>query len=410
LDGSQYIYIKQHGMYFCLVTLNNVSPNAAVELLLRIAQITKDYCGTLTEEAIRKNFVLIYELLDEMLEFGYPQNTSTEYLKSFVFDEPAPTAPAQSATATVTNLVQRAVGRSNKTVASSAASKSVLSDGKATTANGQKNEIFVDLLERLTVLFSSNGSLLRADVEGVIKMKSFILGNPEIKLGLNEDLVVKDAGSTLGPRFGSVRLDDILFHSSVRTDEWDLDRTLALTPPDGEFNLMSYRLDATAGGQGADMPMPFRVFTFVDMPDPTLLDITIKVRAEFPSNVATSHLEVRCPIPASAVSGSCVVEDRQMPAKCELKVGERFAVWDLKRLPGGHEITLTAKLVLESNRDVSAASIKKEVGPVSLRFDIPMFSTSNLQIRYLRLASGSGAMPFRWVRTITQSDSYVVRT
>jgi hypothetical protein len=39
-----------------------------------------------------------------------------------------------------------------------------------------------------------------------------------------------------------------------------------------------------------------------------------------------------------------------------------------------------------------------------------MFSTSNLQIRYLRLASGSGAMPFRWVRTITQSDSYVVRT
>ena len=41
----------------------------------------KDYCGTLSEESIRKNFVLLYELLDEMLDFGYPQTTSTEHLK-----------------------------------------------------------------------------------------------------------------------------------------------------------------------------------------------------------------------------------------------------------------------------------------------------------------------------------------
>lgn len=401
-------------MYFCLLSLENVSPNAAVELLLRIAQITKDYCGTLTEESIRKNFVLIYELLDEILEFGYPQNTTTEHLKSFVFDEPATTTPTPSvssaATAAVTEIVQRAVGRPTKTAPSAAASKSVLSDPKSSTTNAQKNEIFVDLLERLTVLFSSNGTLLRADVEGVIKMKSFILGNPEIKLGLNEDLVVRDSGSTLAPRFGSVRLDDVLFHSSVRTDEWDLDRTLALAPPDGEFNLMQYRMDATAGGQGADLAMPFRVFTFVDMPDPTLLDITVKVRAEYPTNVGTSHLEIRCPIPAATVSGSCMVEDRQIPSKSELKIPERCAVWELKRLGGGQELTLTAKLVLESRGEISATAVKKEIGPVSLRFDIPMFSTSNLQIRYLRLASGSGAMPYRWVRTITQSDSYVVRT
>ena len=27
----------------------------------------QDYCGVLTEESIRKNFILIYELLDEMI-------------------------------------------------------------------------------------------------------------------------------------------------------------------------------------------------------------------------------------------------------------------------------------------------------------------------------------------------------
>ena len=33
----------------------------------RIAGLCKDYCGVLNEEAIRLNFVLIYELLDEVL-------------------------------------------------------------------------------------------------------------------------------------------------------------------------------------------------------------------------------------------------------------------------------------------------------------------------------------------------------
>ena len=33
----------------------------------RIAGLCKDYCGILNEEAIRLNFVLIYELLDEVL-------------------------------------------------------------------------------------------------------------------------------------------------------------------------------------------------------------------------------------------------------------------------------------------------------------------------------------------------------
>lgn len=47
----------------------------------------QDYCGTLTEESIRKNFVLLYELLDEMLDFGYPQTTSTEQLKLCVHNE-----------------------------------------------------------------------------------------------------------------------------------------------------------------------------------------------------------------------------------------------------------------------------------------------------------------------------------
>ena len=48
-------------------TRQNVSPSLIAELLLRISRIFRDYCGTLSEESIRKNFILIYELLDELM-------------------------------------------------------------------------------------------------------------------------------------------------------------------------------------------------------------------------------------------------------------------------------------------------------------------------------------------------------
>lgn len=69
LDGTTFVYpqLKQVGLYFVLTTMRNISPSFALELLHRLTRLFKDYCGTLNEESIRKNFVLIYELLDEIL-------------------------------------------------------------------------------------------------------------------------------------------------------------------------------------------------------------------------------------------------------------------------------------------------------------------------------------------------------
>lgn len=75
-----------------------MSPALGVELLNRIMKIIKDYCGMLTEEAVRKNFALIYELLDEAIvvasdgldsqDFGYPQDTTSEALANYVHNKP----------------------------------------------------------------------------------------------------------------------------------------------------------------------------------------------------------------------------------------------------------------------------------------------------------------------------------
>ncbi len=67
MDGINYLYLKKNGLYFVFTNKVNVSPTFVIELLTRITKVFKDYCGVLSEESIRTNFVLLYELLDEIM-------------------------------------------------------------------------------------------------------------------------------------------------------------------------------------------------------------------------------------------------------------------------------------------------------------------------------------------------------
>jgi len=59
--------VKVAGLLFVATTRVNVSPSLVLELLQRIARVIKDYLGVLNEDSFRKNFVLVYELLDEVI-------------------------------------------------------------------------------------------------------------------------------------------------------------------------------------------------------------------------------------------------------------------------------------------------------------------------------------------------------
>lgn len=67
MDGVNYFHVKVAGLLFVATTRVNVSPSLVLELLQRIARVVKDYLGILNEESLRKNFVLVYELLDEVI-------------------------------------------------------------------------------------------------------------------------------------------------------------------------------------------------------------------------------------------------------------------------------------------------------------------------------------------------------
>ncbi|PNX81767.1 AP-4 complex subunit mu-1-like protein, partial [Trifolium pratense] len=67
VDGVNYFHVKVAGLLFVATTRINVSPSLVLELLQRTARVIKDYLGVLNEDSFRKNFVLVYELLDEVI-------------------------------------------------------------------------------------------------------------------------------------------------------------------------------------------------------------------------------------------------------------------------------------------------------------------------------------------------------
>ena len=85
--------LQHANIYLVALTKRNSNVTAIFVFLERLVEIMREYFGQLEEESIRDNFVLIYELLDEAVDYGLPQNTATEALKQFVLNEPTVVAP-----------------------------------------------------------------------------------------------------------------------------------------------------------------------------------------------------------------------------------------------------------------------------------------------------------------------------
>ncbi|XP_062029546.1 AP-4 complex subunit mu isoform X1 [Rosa rugosa] len=398
VDGVNYFHVKVVGLLFVATTRANVSPSIVLELLQRIARVIKDYVGVLNEDSIRKNFVLVYELLDEVIDFGFVQTTSTELLKSYIFNEPIVIDAARLSSLGSTGLFMQGTKRMPGT----AVTKSVV----ANEPGGRKREeIFVDIIEKISVTFSSSGYILTSEIDGTIQMKSYLTGNPEIRLALNEDLGIGRGGTSAydyRSSFGSgaVILDDCNFHESVRLDNFDVDKTLTLVPPDGEFPVMNYRMTQ-------EFKPPFRINALIEEAGSLKAEVILKLYAEFPSNITANTISVQMPLPKYTMRASFELEPGAVGQTTDFKEANKRLEWGLKKIVGGSEHTLRARLTFSQEFH---GNITKEAGPVSMTFTIPMYNSSKLQVKYLQIAKKSGTYnPYRWVRYVTLANSYVAR-
>eukprot|EP00527_Entomoneis_sp_CCMP2396_P000712 CAMPEP_0198154834 /NCGR_PEP_ID=MMETSP1443-20131203/68815_1 /TAXON_ID=186043 /ORGANISM="Entomoneis sp., Strain CCMP2396" /LENGTH=464 /DNA_ID=CAMNT_0043821549 /DNA_START=344 /DNA_END=1739 /DNA_ORIENTATION=- len=390
----------RNGLIFGASSARNVSPNTVVELLSTIARIFKDYCGTLSEEALRKNFILCYELLDEMIDYGYPQVIRTENLKSFVYNEPIVVEPIVN-TGNMVNPKTASAAAVHKPVITSATTGGI---GKSFGSGPQKNEIFVDILERLNVIFSNNGYVLNSTIDGCIQMKSYLAGNPQLRLALNEDLIVgKDVPRGMFGAGSGAKVDDMNFNDCVNLSEFETARTLSFIPPDGEFAVLNYRITG-------EFATPFRIFPSIEEVEPNKLELTVLIRGEMAANHFGANVTVEIPMPTTnitTVSCNMITAPGTGYSNAEYTASSNKIVWTMKKFVGGGEQTMRAKISLDKP---VTTQWRQQLGPINMCFEIPMYNVSNVQVRYLRVAENMvGYTPYRWVRYVTQSSSYVCR-
>ncbi|XP_051255007.1 AP-2 complex subunit mu-B isoform X1 [Dicentrarchus labrax] len=276
------------------------------EFLYKMCDVMSAYFGKISEENVKNNFVLIYELLDEILDFGYPQNSETGALKTFITQQGIKSQHhTKEEQSQITSQVTGQIGWRREGI------------------KYRRNELFLDVLESVNLLMSPQGQVLSAHVSGRVVMKSYLSGMPECKFGMNDKIVIdkqgKGGSSEDGGKSGkqSIAIDDCTFHQCVRLSKFDSERSISFIPPDGDYELMRYRTTK-------DIILPFRVIPLVREVGRTKLEVKVVIKSNFKSSLLAQKIEVRIPTPLNTSGVQLIC----MKGKAKYKASENAIVWN----------------------------------------------------------------------------------
>nr|CAB3222086.1 AP-1 complex subunit mu-1 [Phallusia mammillata] len=365
-----FVFIRFSNLYMVATTNKNSNVMMVTSFMHKLCQIFAHYFKELEEESIKDNFVIVYELFDEVMDFGYPQFSDPKILQEYITQESHKLEVQVRPPSTVTNAV------------------SWRSEG----LKYRKNEVFLDVIESVNLLVSTTGNVLRSEIVGSVKMRVFLSGMPELRLGLNDKVLFQNTGRG---KSKAVEMEDIKFHQCVRLSRFENDRTISFIPPDGEFELMSYRLNTHV------KPLIW-IESVIERHSHSRVEIMVKAKSQFKRRSTANNVEILIPVPNDADSPkfkTSVGSVKWVPETTNI-------VWTIKSFPGGKEYLMRAHFGLPS---VESEEIEGRP-PISVKFEIPYFTTSGIQVRYLKIIEKSGYQALPWVRYITQNGDYQLRT
>ena len=90
-------------------------------------------------------------------------------------------------------------------------------------------------------------------------------------------------------------MEDVKFHQCVRLSRFENDRTISFIPPDGEFELMSYRLSTPV------KPLIW-VEAAVESHKGSRVEYMVKCKAQFKRRSTANNVEIYVPVPDDADS------------------------------------------------------------------------------------------------------------
>ncbi|KAH8878219.1 AP-3 complex subunit mu-1 [Schistosoma japonicum] len=215
--SNSLIHILRNNLYFLAVCANEISPLLVIEFLDCVNSIIEDYFGLATETSVKENVVLIYEILDEMLDGGFPLATESNILKEIV----RPPNFLQSLTDAVTG---------KNTIVGSTLPINQLSNirWRRSGVNYTNNETYFDLIEKIDAIIDRSGYVISKEIYGSVECLVKLSGTPDLTLAFTNHRLIDDAN----------------LHPCIRFSRWKRERILSFIPPDGKFCLFNYHVSS----------------------------------------------------------------------------------------------------------------------------------------------------------------------
>uniref|UniRef100_A0A3B5JVV3 AP-3 complex subunit mu-1 n=1 Tax=Takifugu rubripes TaxID=31033 RepID=A0A3B5JVV3_TAKRU len=361
------ISIYRGKLFFLSVVQNEVPPLFVIEFLFWL-NTDFDYFGDCSEAAINDNVVTVYELLEEMLDNGFPLATESNVLKEMI----RPPTILRSVVNTLT-------GGSNvgETLPTGQLSNIPWRRSGVKYTN---NEAYFDVVEEIDAILDKSGTTVCAEIQGVIEACVRLSGMPDLTL------------SFMNPRI----LDDVSFHPCVRFKRWESERVLSFIPPDGNFILMNYHVSSQ---NLVAIPVYVKQnINFFETGPCGRLDITIGPKQTMGKTV--EDLKVTICMPKSVLSANLTATQGNYTYDLATKV----LVWDIGKLNPQKLPNLRGTLTTQSGVP------KPEDNPsIQIGLKIQQLAISGLKVNRLDMY-GEKYKPFKGVKYLTKAGKFQVRT
>lgn len=394
INSVVYAYISTPQHYFVATSSRDSNCFVMIEFLNQFNNVLTSYFDKITDEVIRDNLSLVYELLDEVLDYGYPQTMESTVLKEYI------TGKNYGA------LADRANAKKREEVTAAPPAVTGIVSWRKEGIKYRKNEVFLDVLEDVTMVINQEGRTLSGFIKGAMKMQSHLSGMPQLKLGLNERVRFDSAfadnttpNSQEQKKKDNIDLEDIKLHQCVSLNKFEQDRSITFIPPDGDSQLMGYRINTS------DMKTIIMCTVQETNARGSGINFIVKLTTNFRERNIAKDIVVRVPVPSDADSP----EFNTNTGIAKYKPALQCVEWNIKQLPGKQTVTLQASFGLPTCRveteDVMAYTKK----PITVSFQMPYFSLSGIQVRYLKIHDKSGYEATPWVRYFASGNLTIKR-
>lgn len=361
------ISIYRCQLHFVAVTTSEVPPLFAIEFLHRVVDTFDDYFGDCSETIIKEHYVVVYELLDEMIDNGFPLATESNILKELI--------KPPNILRTIANTV---TGRTNLSLTLPTGQLSNI-PWRRTGVKYTNNEAYFDVIEEIDAIIDKTGGVVLAEIQGYIDCCIKLSGMPDLSL------------SFVNPRL----FDDVSFHPCVRYRRWESERILSFVPPDGNFRLMSYHI----GSQSVvAIPLYIRDQMSFKETGGGRLDITIGPKQTMGKGVENVVLEL--PMPKSVLNVTLTANQ----GKYTFDPVSKIMLWEVGRIEMGKLPNIRGTI------NLATGSPPVESNPtITLHFMINQMALSGLKVNRLDMY-GEKYKPFKGVKYMTKAGRFQVRT